>query len=182
MTDYLEELLRGSGEVLEEARRRLEELLSPLRPAAPAQEREGLDAALSRSGRPVSSPELRAGETLSPGLPGEGETPPAAVERTGTEEEPGLPLLGEIQAMEARQARVGAGPSDGTQPRREWTDLSLSGSRARTGSGPLPIPAGLGGRLPEGGTVQSTGQNWAEEVDRAFRRDSRRYDGGFFLY
>ena len=98
------------------------------------------------------------------------------------EEEPGLPLLGEIQALEARRARVGAGPSDGTQPRREWTDLSLPGSRARTGSGPLPTPAGLGWQLPEGGTVQSAGQNWAEEVDRAFRRDSRRYDGGFFLY
>lgn len=23
---------------------------------------------------------------------------------------------------------------------------------------------------------------WAEQADRAFRRDSRRYDGGFYLY
>ena len=32
-------------------------------------------------------------------------------------------------------------------------------------------------------TLQSSGElTWAEQADRAFRRDSRRYDGGFYLY
>lgn len=31
--------------------------------------------------------------------------------------------------------------------------------------------------LPPGGSL-----NWTEQADRAFRRDSRRYDGGFYLY
>ncbi len=39
--------------------------------------------------------------------------------------------------------------------------------------------AGTAGRPlpPPGGAL-----SWAEEADRAFRRDSRRYDGGFYLY
>ena len=28
----------------------------------------------------------------------------------------------------------------------------------------------------------SRNPGWAEQADRAFRRDSRRYDGGFYLY
>ena len=32
---------------------------------------------------------------------------------------------------------------------------------------------------PSGG---DEGSRWAEWADRAFRRDSRRYDGGFYLY
>lgn len=36
---------------------------------------------------------------------------------------------------------------------------------------------------PEQGRASSGGETgWAEQADRAFRRDSRRYDGGFYLY
>lgn len=57
MTDYLEELLQGSGEVLEEARRRLEELLFPLPSAALLK--------IRRSGMRLRP---RAGGALSPPL------------------------------------------------------------------------------------------------------------------
>ena len=185
MTDYLEKLLQGSGEVLEEARRRLEELLSPLPSTALTQNQEERNAAPPQSGRRSgSAPAFQAGEMLALELPlpgNEGASPTAA-ERTVAEEAPGLPLLGEVQALETRRAGVGAGLPGGTRDRRAWADLSGLGSRNVSGSGPLSMPAGLGGQLPGGGTVQSAGQSWAEEVDRTFRRDSRRYDGGFFLY
>ena len=183
MTDYLEKLLQGSGEVLEEARRRLEELLSPLPSTALTQNQEERNAAPPQSGRPpVPSPDFQAGEMTPPELPGEERASPSAAEQTVAEEASGLPLLGEVQALEARRAGVGAGLPGGTRDRGAWADLSGLGSRNVSGSGPLSMPAGLGGQLPGGGTVQSVGQNWAEEVDRTFRRDSRRYDGGFFLY
>ena len=183
MTDYLEKLLQGSGEVLEEARRRLEELLFPLPSAALTQNQEERNATPPQSGRrPVPSPDSQVGEMTSLELPGEERDSPAAAEQTVAGEAPGLPLLGEVQALEARRAGVGAGLPGGTRDRGAWADLSAPGSRNVSGSGPLSMPAGLGGQLPGGGTVQSVGQYWAEEVDRTFRRDSRRYDGGFFLY
>ena len=183
MTDYLEKLLQGSGEVLEEARRRLEELLSPLPSTALTQNQEERNAAPPQSGRrSVPTPDFQAGEMTPPELPGEERASPSAAEQTVAEEAPGLPLLGEVQALEARRAGVGAGLPGGLRERRAWADLAAPGSWTMSGSGPLSIPAGLGGQLPGGGAVQSTGQSWTEEVDRAFRRDSRRYDGGFFLY
>ena len=53
MTDYLEELLRGSGQALEEARRRLEELLSPLQPTNSSETKDG--KWISFSGDPQSA-------------------------------------------------------------------------------------------------------------------------------
>lgn len=50
---------------------------------------------------------------------------------------------------------------------------------------PLLPQAGRGDYFRSGGRepLQSNGDlTWAEQTDRAFRRDSRRYDGGFYLY
>ena len=49
---------------------------------------------------------------------------------------------------------------------------------------PLPTPPDMDGEqsgLPPSGWDRSD-LYWAERADRAFRRDSRRYDGGFYLY
>ena len=51
----------------------------------------------------------------------------------------------------------------GRPPRGTWTAGGVAGETAR----------------PSGG---DEGSRWAEWADRAFRRDSRRYDGGFYLY
>ena len=209
MTDYLEELLRGRGQALEEARRRLEELLSPLQPTNSSETKDGKwispqerMPALLEAGRggPPSDESADSDESLT-AVEGRQREPPAAAGRggwpegeaararaawmqgmTGEEEREELPLLEEVRTLETRRAGVGAGLPGGPRERRAWADLTAPGSWTMSGSGPLSIPAGLGGQLPGGGAVQSTGQSWAEEVDRAFRRDSRRYDGGFFLY
>ena len=70
----------------------------------------------------------------------------------------------------------------------------------RTGSYPISLPGPQGSAVGPtvtgvpGGVWNSPGaaaradfacggtQSWAEQADRVFRRDSRRYDGGFFLY
>ena len=52
---------------------------------------------------------------------------------------------------------------EGRPPRGTWTAGGVAGETAR----------------PSGG---DEGSRWAEWADRAFRRDSRRYDGGFYLY
>ena len=78
--------------------------------------------------------------------------------------------------------RAGEGPGGWTQRREGLPGLSL--------------PHGEGAELPQAAGVQRTprpgesgfdlsradGPQWAEEADRVFRRDSRRYDRGFYLY
>ena len=68
--------------------------------------------------------------------------------------------------------RAGAGsasgralPGEGWEP--DW-------GRAAAGEGGLPYGRGGPGAWEE--------TRWAEQADRVFRRDSRRYDGGFYLY
>ena len=77
---------------------------------------------------------------------------------------------------------MAGGLPDGRERRRSWADLPLPGSRAGTGPGQLPAPAGPAGQLTGGSLGRPGGQGWAEQADRIFRRDSRRYDGGFYLY
>ena len=56
-------------------------------------------------------------------------------------------------------------PGEGWEP--DW-------GRAAAGAGGLPYGRGGPGAWEE--------TRWAEQADRVFRRDSRRYDGGFYLY
>ena len=67
----------------------------------------------------------------------------------------------------------------GTETREKFSD------QARRGAVPVLDPeeaektrmGGLGGLSASGREG-----DWVEQADQAFRRDSRRYDGGFYLY
>lgn len=180
MTDYLTELLRPEEDALERAIRRVEnalaggsakeagaeEELSPGEEAARADpEAERLEAVRSfgeRAGLPLVLPRESTQEERNAAL------------RGGTEEgfspEFAQPLAGALQKADrsAAQADVltrgAAAPQstgDRTAEDRAWTTM---------------------GRAEPGQTAAGGELETAQRVDRAFRRDSRRYDGGFFLY
>ena len=74
------------------------------------------------------------------------------------------------------------GPAEGGSGGRQALVPLLPGRRtagARLSGAEVPGGdwSGAGGELPSSG-----GTDWVEQADRAFRRDSRRYDGGFYLY
>ena len=96
-----------------------------------------------------------------PGGPGEGPQDLSGQERT---REPGREAGGE-----------------GT---RERWPLSLPGPADRAGfPDAAGAPAAEPGTGPGGTALRYGGElDWAERADRVFRRDSRRYDGGFYLY
>ena len=73
----------------------------------------------------------------------------------------------EQAAVEAEQTFGRAAP---VIPAAEW----IAG-----GETPARIPAE---ELRSSAPPASEEMRWAEQADRAFRRDSRRYDGGFYLY
>lgn len=180
MTDYLTELLRPEEDALERAIRRAENALaggsakeaeaeekpSPGKEAARAEpETERLEAVRSsgeRAGRSLGLPRESTQEERNTAL------------RGGTEDglapEFAQPLAGALQKADrsAAQADVltrGAAASQSTGDRtaedRAWTAM---------------------GRAEPGQTAAGGDLDTAQRVDRAFRRDSRRYDGGFFLY
>ncbi len=123
-----------------------------------------------------------------------------------------LPLLAELAQAEraaravqtaravswnAGTARAGdaAGPSAGTAWRRGATGTAWDpAGPGEPGWRGLPGGAGTGrggaSGWKEAGwespfgreTVPRSREDMAEEIDRAFQRDARRYDGGFFLY
>lgn len=177
MTDYLEQVLEGTADALREAQRKLERTQYGQNAVASEtqgreenfQTREILEISreIDRAGHPDLAGETGNGGTGGPRSPEEtaGRT---AMEMPGEqtpmdEAEAGLPLSAQVLRAERM---AGAGSS----------------SVRRSG--------GLGGTEPaalfEARTAARPGhgreQNWAEQMDRAFRRDSRRYDGGFFLY
>ena len=91
-----------------------------------------------------------------------------------------------------------AGESEAAAPETKWT----AGESAPAGPETVRLPGGVGGAVPAPGwiaggetpvqtpveeprpglTPASDELRWAEQADRAFRRDSRRYDVGFYLY
>lgn len=88
------------------------------------------------------------------------------------------------------QAGDAAGPSAGTAGRRgtAGTAWGLAGPGEPGWSG-LPDGQGTGRGGASGWespfgreTVPRSREDMAEEIDQAFQRDARRYDGGFFLY
>ena len=184
MTDYLTQLLGPEEDALERAVRRAENALaggstketeteeepSPGKEAARADpETERLEAVRSfgeRAGLPLVLPRESTQEERNAALRGgteEGSTPEFARSEA-------QPLAGALQKADrsAAQADVltrGAAASQSTGDRtaedRAWTAMG----RAELG------------QTAAGGELET-----AQRVDRAFRRDSRRYDGGFFLY
>ena len=123
---------------------------------------------------------------------------PGWAEGEGDPERESLPLETQLTQLDraARWAdgplRSGlSGPDEGTRPARRrpggGAGAGSAPGRALPGEGWEPdwgrAAAGEGG-LPYGrggpGAWEET--RWAEQADRVFRRDSRRYDGGFYLY
>lgn len=185
MTDYLTQLLDPGADALERALRQAENALAGGKTGETETEGEELSPAegttrqTSEAGRPETdlSPKERAG--LHRGLPRE--TMQEAINTalgggTGdgfapefTQFEP-QPLAGALRQADrsAAQAEIltrGA-------PAQSTGDRTAVESRAWTAMG----------RAEPGGTAAGGELETVQRVDRAFRRDSRRYDGGFFLY
>ena len=202
MTDYLELLEEGADALLEQARR-LERILAAggstqkegAEESFTDQEKEGAEALL------LSRRELGQGAFSGTEKPGEAEggaapaSPEATREAAGLEtderEGEGFPLLEELTRLERAAALTGSGKRAGesapggalTRGRRGGEDL---GAWPRSAAAPLTaLPGAEGGNassLSGRQTLFSRETGWAEQADRVFRRDSRRYDGGFYLY
>ena len=184
MTDYLTELLRPEEDALERAIRRAENALaggstketeteeepSPGKEAARAEpEDERLEAVRSpkgKAGLPQGLPREFSQEAMNTALRG-GTEDGFAPEFARSEAQP---LAGALQKADRSAAQTdvltrGAAASQSTGDRtaedRAWTTM---------------------GRAEPGQTAAGGELETAQRVDRAFRRDSRRYDGGFFLY
>ena len=122
------------------------------RPAAPEETAVRRDR--GRDDGPVPPERLEAGWLSGEPLPAR----PAAEWIAGGSEQ---------AAVEAEQTFGRAAP---VIPAAEW----IAG-----GETPARIPAE---ELRSSAPPASEEMRWAEQADRAFRRDSRRYDGGFYLY
>lgn len=130
------------------------------------QEPDGTESRQPPAGEPAERlrEEDRASKPLSPRE--SAEEPPAGPEREGRE-----PVLSASEENEPKGEEQGGGyplPSRRTQPAGE-----LDSPPAQPAEGPGEVWR----RARE-----SDGLDWAERADRAFRRDSRRYDGGFYLF
>lgn len=185
MTDYLTQLLDPGADALERALRQAEHALAGGRPGETETEGEksppvgGTARQTSEAGRSETdlSPKGRAG--LPQGLPREAmqEAINTAL-RDGTGDgfapefarSEAQPLAGALQQADRSAAQAAALTG------RERNSTVLERLTAESGGWTAPgrarqNPTGGGGELET-----------AQRVDRAFRRDSRRYDGGFFLY
>ena len=197
MRDHLEELMEAGAEALWEAHRRLTAALSaagpagkPSRPGIPETDpgREGPAADPVWAQMPVSGrTETENGPATSRPAPVWPEEPAAlSVAVEGVLEEGGsaLPLMAQTAALE--RAVQSAARQEGMNTGRQSAADSMPGGRRRIvpGAGPwAEIPGPAGGRTAfEGGDIPVEDTDRAERLDRIFRRDSRRYDGGFFLY
>ena len=208
MIDYLEPLEGESADALREALRRAEALpaagpsaagettleygaeAKPARGISP-EGREAEPGGVSAEDGPVYRAE---GET-----PGVGEEPGPEVPPSAGEEAAPPPLLEQLEALEG--ALAGAGRLEresASEPERRTAGFSLPAPGQRGG---FASPAGAegtdlspaaGGRAEPGAAslarLRAARPSWgeetvrAEELDRALQRDSRRYDGGFFMY
>lgn len=123
---------------------------------------------------------------------GKGFSPAEAGEET---ERRTLPLMEELERLERASSSRNAPPLRTEVPGRAGAE----GAGARGGypwalpgpgrGGPLPGVAGAGSAdgswngVPDRSSALAADEmRWAEWADRAFQRDSRRYDGGFYLY
>lgn len=200
MTDYLEELLDQAGALLEQVRRlerskagrealaeEAEELSACSAPegctAAPGPA-EGAGFApetASRRREAVSGPgaetvgeSFSAGWQAEPDAPGGASAPPEEGRRSAA------PLREQLERLD--RAAAASGRTAGEARSGGGQEISLSGPGRNFAGWPEGAeetrPGMTGPGYPEAGGEQ----DWAELADRAFRRDSRRYDGGFYLY
>lgn len=92
-------------------------------------------------------------------------------------------LLHQIEQLE--RAAVSAG--DMSFRRQVGAEASRGYPVSLPGPGTTVLPGvttavSLGQSASFSGTFSADDTRWAERADRVFRRDSRRYDGGFYLY
>lgn len=205
MRDYLEELLDGTGALLEELRR-MERGLSNLtggdrrEAVEDSRETEGvsggeravydIEKRVYRGINAVDYTDVLPKNTAEQGdaHPDRGEgnelklaRQPGGETETGAEQR--YPLTAQLERLD-RAVSASAGGTLRRGKREKWGDEPRrpAGLKAAAGFVPGPdlpgeIRLGAEGRFASGG-----GPDWVEQADRAFRRDSRRYDGGFYLY
>lgn len=195
MTDYLEQPEEQENALLEQTKR-LEQALSAL----PFREETGAHAegALDWFEDRENSEEIpawerkRQSERLLAGTAGEGETSLFQTPAQGQRKQAELPLLAQLRQLD----RALDGPGEVTETGTAGHDLHSAKQAAgwsRAEPGAIRRPFNQDSFLPQNGReefpssgrepLQSSGDlTWAEQADRAFRRDSRRYDGGFYLY
>ena len=121
-------------------------------------------------------------------LPEAQEEEPRAPEQPSNEEKArrrAPPLAAQLEELERAVSAAASLPA-GRRAEAGRGGVSLPPDRTRgwTAGDWETGPAG-GGRSGPGGTAVSPSDgalSWAEQADRVFRRDSRRYDGGFYLY
>ena len=178
MPDYLEELLDNAAALLEQVKL-LERELSGLTPGARAMEAEEY--------APAAGAETGRGETYSKSSAWmdvfEERQEVSRIKNLVYEADRASPLLEQLGRLE----RAASAPA-----------LLQAGAVRTAGPGFDPLPAvrtggGLGptgsageawrgGGGLEGYAAPEEELRWAERADRVFRRDSRRYDGGFYLF
>lgn len=95
----------------------------------------------------------------------------------------GSALLDEITRLERAGVIHSSEDFWGENRKTDGTEGRPGLVRQGVGAGLEPEP-GAGGRFAPGQRQELWGESGlkAEQIDRIFRRDSRRYDGGFFLY
>ena len=143
----------------------------------------GLDAALDQeaalSGSPGELDEALAsgGERPVVGEDGPAETGAVLLEQIRSRSRPAL--LQQAQDLERQAGQAQALVQD-RRSRSLASALALP-SRGQA-SFPSQMAEGNGGGQNAGGTAWPGGEDQARLIDRAFQRDSRRYDRGFSLY
>lgn len=188
MTDYLEEELERVRALLEEVRRL--EWSVPGRAGA----EEETESPRRHGGAPDMAEASGNGQDAGSGAESFGQEERGAP--AGTETEGRSPLLWEeLGRLERAASSWNALRTERGGPGGAW--MERGGARdgyPRALSSPgrdglLPGGAGGEGRdwgwngVPARGTAPAVDEaRWAEWADRVFRRDSRRYDGGFYLY
>lgn len=198
MTDYLERVEMGTTDALLEQTRRLEQALTGLGTWGEKEaEKRSFEASFLEHKK--SSPEfstfpVKTVEKKTDGRTKSEENTPETGELKGKTPQKNLPLMEELIRLERAAAR--AGGAVGTENRtlgfqgagapgrrRPGSPGGSPGFRGR-GNSALPEPGETGANFTAGfGSLQAGVElSLAEQADRAFRRDSRRYDGGFYLY
>ena len=204
LPDYLEELLDNASALLEQVKR-LERGLSGLMPGARAMEAEeyapaaGTETGQGEIYRQASALEDILGESWkvnrmenlvygaeqaehqeeAPVFSRRDRGEPEELPQSGTPS-PLLEQLTRLERAAAAPAMLQAGAVRNAGPGFELIPaVRAGGGLDVTGSAGEAWGVGCG---PEGYAAPEEELRWAERADRVFRRDSRRYDGGFYLF
>lgn len=156
------------------------ELKPPERILTPLEEQENQAGGLERPGALEAPKRMLTPLEVQEDRTGGEET--GAPEKLARSRTPAL--LRQMEQLE-RAAAVSAG--DVSLRRRAGAETfgNYPVSLPSPGAAVLPgvaIEAGMGQNAALSGALSADDTRWAERADRVFRRDSRRYDGGFYLY